>query len=210
MNMENLEDRVRRDALFAAALEKVGGSMETLAERLGGYSKRTLHRVLIGETKLSRPLTFALEAVAKGDTVGQRLRSLSLRETPPSGAQEIPLLSWVQAGQFSDYQEIPRSWEKMVTSDCPDPQAFALTVRGDSMEPKIFEGDVVVVAPSRKAELGTLVVARDINDGVNVKLFTMDGENVQLSSYNTAYPPIRLPEERFVWIKPVYSLTRYF
>jgi phage repressor protein C with HTH and peptisase S24 domain len=67
-----------------------------------------------------------------------------------------------------------------------------LEVRGDSMEPILFDGDAVLVAKrSSKPKSGKMyVVARP--DSVQVKWVTVLRSAVQLVSENDAYPPERV------------------
>src|SRR5437016_4852208 len=59
-----------------------------------------------------------------------------------SGIRAIPVRSWAQAGAGTgvDSEELPLEWQKQVATDCPDEQAFAVEIQGDSMEPKFFPG----------------------------------------------------------------------
>ena len=72
----------------------------------------------------------------------------------------------------------------------PDPECFALRVRGDSMiNAGILEGDKVVVRPQPTADNGQIVVAR-IEDEATVKRLLRRNGQVWLMPENDAYSPI--------------------
>ena len=62
----------------------------------------------------------------------------------------MPVISYVQAGMWT---EIVNAFQHsdaadwLVTSDRHSRESFALTVRGNSMEPDFKEGDVVIIDP---------------------------------------------------------------
>ena len=68
---------------------------------------------------------------------------------------------------------------------------FALQVRGDSMEPRLFEGDVVLVQKTPIDELlnGDMVVVIINQDEGLVKRYYYTDSRVHLQSDNSRYPP---------------------
>lgn len=90
-------------------------------------------------------------------------------------------------------------WDVEVDSCIPLPQDIprgrylALTVRGDSMEPLIHTGDMVLVRVGDKLAPDTVVVARDIDGGYVVKkVARLRARSIELASLNPAYPPMRV------------------
>ena len=74
-----------------------------------------------------------------------------------------PLISWVQAGKLHfPIDNLPpgESEGPPIPTYCKDPKAFALRVRGDSMEPEFYEGDIIIVSPNTQWENGNYVVAK--------------------------------------------------
>jgi len=68
-------------------------------------------------------------------------------------------------------------------------EAFLVKARGDSMEPLIHEGDLVICKKEATASEGDLVVC--VNDGMAmIKRYVLDGSTPLLVSENSAnYPP---------------------
>lgn len=77
--------------------------------------------------------------------------------------------------------------------DLPRGKYLALTVRGDSMEPLIHTGDMVLVKVGDKLVHDRVVVARDIDGGYVVKkVCRLRAKSIELESLNPAYPPMRI------------------
>lgn len=124
----------------------------------------------------------------------------------------IPVISWAKAGEATTYYEIPSEWQKRISipPGCPDESSFGIEIKGDSMEPKFSEGDIVVVMPNIRPKNGCLVIARLKNDGVMFKRFfySEDQNKIELRSYNPAYAPMIFSGEDFSWIYPVFSVHK--
>ena len=125
--------------------------------------------------------------------------------------REVPLLSWAQAGLARGFEEIPESWRERFPAAVSDSSAFAIQLRGDSMEPKYQEGDLAVVLPKAAARNGDLVIANLKEEGFAFKILNHlggDPRRVRLTSYNPAYEPMDFDRDDFHWIYPVHSVTK--
>jgi repressor LexA len=70
----------------------------------------------------------------------------------------------------------------------PSAEAFMVKAKGDSMEPKINESDLVIARKTDDADSGSIVVC--VNDGeALIKKIKKEGRNVILISLNTKYQP---------------------
>lgn len=86
--------------------------------------------------------------------------------------------------------------ECSATVDVPEDVArgryVALRVSGDSMEPLIHSGDLVLVRLDERAVSGTVVVARDPDHGYVVKeVGRLTASGIELRSLNPTYPVLR-------------------
>ena len=128
----------------------------------------------------------------------------------PYGLRNLPVLSWAQAGQATDFGEIPSDWEETVPSDATDERAFAVRLRGDSMEPRFSDGDIAILLPSIAATNGEIVVANLKDEGVLCKIMhvQLDKNLIKLSSYNPAYPPLERHRDQFHWIFPIHAIIK--
>jgi len=96
---------------------------------------------------------------------------------------EVPLISYVQAGDWEEAQDPYPVGDAEDWLPCPTnhgPRAFALRVRGASMEKKFYDGDVIFVDPDREAINKSLVVVKllDSNE-VTFKQLIYEGEPPQ-------------------------------
>lgn len=117
------------------------------------------------------------------------------RQTKPTH-KRIPVLGKVAAGepieQVEDiigYEEIPFSWAETATY-------FALKIRGDSMEPRMYDGDVVIVRQQECAETGDIVIASINGQDATCKRFRMTDSGIMLISLNSKYDPFVFSPEQ--------------
>lgn len=129
-----------------------------------------------------------------------RLRSIS----------EVPIVGTTQGGPPD------RIWEETgypvghgglyVDVATADPHAYGLRVVGDSMSPRIMEGEWVVVEPGTVAQPGDDVVVKTTDGEVMVKqLVAQHGDTVILASINEAFKRISRPLSEIVFIHYVGS-----
>jgi repressor LexA len=122
---------------------------------------------------------------------------------------DIPLLSSVPAGK-TNAMFYPDHIERYVTVDnVKDANAFALVVKGNSMSPRIENGDIVIVSPQQEARSGDICVVR-VNDEDVLKKIKIDDQYVHLIPLNTDFEPvsIRKRDVMFLWkvIKVIKNL----
>jgi SOS-response transcriptional repressor LexA len=124
--------------------------------------------------------------------------------------REVPIVAWAQAGGLKAYTDLDASWHEHTATTCRDENCFAVTIEGDSMEPKYSTGDIAILMPNVEPRNGCLVVCKLKNEGVFFKLFhqATDGKLFRLSSYNPVYPVMECRKDDFVWIYPVYQVTK--
>lgn len=115
------------------------------------------------------------------------------------GTIRIPLISWVQAGAavevFDPYSK--GAAEDWITSGATvGSRAFALRVNGDSMEPLIPEGSIVIVDPDVEPVNGSIVVARfEEAREATLKKLVIDGDERWLKPLNPAYSARKIDGE---------------
>lgn len=103
----------------------------------------------------------------------------------PTGYRKIPLISWVQAGQWTsacDASNVEGALDFILTSEPHSMGTFGLRIRGKSMEPDFKEGDSIIVDPDLYPKPGEYVVARNGKSEATFKKYrsrgvTEDGED---------------------------------
>ncbi|MGR9087303.1 MAG: LexA family protein [Gammaproteobacteria bacterium] len=125
----------------------------------------------------------------------------SILEAGSSVQAKIPLINWVQAGQWREIMDThePEDWIDAVAHVTP--RAYALRVIGDSMTnphgaPSIPEGYIVIVEPDIVPVNGSIVVARleHTNEAILKKL-VYDGPKRYLKALNPAYQAIEIDDK---------------
>ena len=79
---------------------------------------------------------------------------------------------------------------------------FGLKIKGDSMEPRICNGDVVIVKQQEDAESGDIVIALVNGDEATCKRLTKYAGGIGLISLNSKYEPMMFSEDDVI-NKPV-------
>jgi len=80
------------------------------------------------------------------------------------------------------------------------PDSFALQIDGDSMSPRINDGDIVIVSPSVPAAQGQIGIARLANQiGVTCKLIRTTDTEVHLIPINERYETKVVPKKDLLW-----------
>jgi len=182
-----------------------------LRERLGLTQDEFARKLGISRQHLSKLENSATPLSAK---LGRRVAEVFGNSGSVRGIRAVPVRSWAQAGAGTgvDSEELPLEWQKRIATDCPDEQAFAVEIQGDSMEPKFFPGDIAVLMPTHQPRNNSLVVARLVNEGIVFKVFTAREQSsmrvCSFTSYNPVFQPIEVPSGSVIWNFPVYQIIR--
>ncbi len=114
----------------------------------------------------------------------------------------IPVLGRVAAGIPITAAEYVIDTEEISQAMAADGEYFGLQIKGDSMEPKISNGDVVIVRKQSDADDGDLVIALVNGNDAVCKRLKKYAEGIALLSTNPAYEPMYFSEKEVVE-KPV-------
>jgi phage repressor protein C with HTH and peptisase S24 domain len=118
-------------------------------------------------------------------------------ESPPIAAGRlVPVINKLEAGYPADFDDL--DYPVGIADDyvrCPDvhdPNAFAVRVVGDSMEPKFCEGDIVIFSPAAEVHNGDDCFIRFLmpHETTFKRVFFEPGNKVRLQPRNEKYPPI--------------------
>ena len=114
---------------------------------------------------------------------------------PKGKAVRIPVLGNVAAGVPIEAIEDILDWEEIPESMAAHGEFFGLKIKGDSMEPRIKNDDVVIVRQQPDAESGEVVIATVNGDSATCKRLKKYGDGIGLISNNPAYPPMFFSSE---------------
>lgn len=105
-------------------------------------------------------------------------------------AVRIPVLGKVAAGipitaveNIIDYEEIPSSMAETG-------EYVALQIKGSSMEPRMFEGDIVIVKVQPTVDSGEVAVVIINGNEATVKKVQLRPDGIVLQPFNSAYDPM--------------------
>lgn len=116
----------------------------------------------------------------------------------------IPLLGWAHAGDPVNYEENHDA--PKIPTECRDPKAFAVKLKGDSMEPTFHENDVLVLMPSEEAYSGVFAVVKFADDeGYVFRRVEFENDIVRLIPVNVRYQVTEYPRKKFAWIYPAWG-----
>ena len=121
---------------------------------------------------------------------------------PLSSGRLVPVINKVAAGYPTDFNDL--DYPVGVADDyvrCPDlhdPNAFAVRVFGNSMEPKFNQGDVVVFSPAAEVNNGDDCFIRfaDPHETTFKRVFFEDDGKVRLQPRNERYSPVIIDGDR--------------
>lgn len=114
----------------------------------------------------------------------------------------IPVFSHVAAGIPIDAIEDIVDWEDVTEDMASAGELFGLKVKGDSMQPRIAEGDTVIVRQQNDADSGDVVIVRINGDFATCKRLMKYSDGIALISFNPTYPPMNFTKEE-ISSKPV-------
>ena len=196
----NIVKRIKKRRL------ELGYSFQDLADKTN-MSKSTLQRYETGTIK-NLPLD-KLEVLASAlqTTPSYLMGWDEVKEDPKKKGIKIPVLSRVAAGipiemieDILDYEEISEDMAK-------HGKYFALKIQGDSMAPRIYNNDVVIVRQQDNAENGDIVIAAINGDDAMCKRLQKYNDGIALISLNPLYEPIYLKKDE-IDEKPVRILGK--
>lgn len=120
------------------------------------------------------------------------------------GLVAVPLIGHVQAGSPHLAEEHVEEWINLPQTMVKNRRdVFLLRVRGDSMiNAGIYEGDLVIVKPTKEAKNNEIVVAL-LNDEATVKRFIQIKNRAYLKAENPDYKNIYPKEEWMIQGKVV-------
>ena len=176
-----------RDLRIAAGL-----SQDKLAKKIGYTDRSTIAKIETGKVDLTQSKLVAF-ANALNTTPSYLMGCEPDGESPVSAGfqplpkmRKVPRVGRIACGEpilaeenIEDYDATPEEWHA----------DFTLLCRGDSMEPKIKDGDVVAIRTQPQVENGEIAAVR-IGDEATLKRVYCNGNTVILQAENPTFPPL--------------------
>ena len=204
--------------------ESLGITQDELAYRMGYKSRTSITHIEQGGDDVTLKTVHRVAAALNCDyhillgwvkddsetiqeTASQIVKEAANLVANRPGVSRIPVLGRVAAGspitateEIIDYEDI--SEERAKTGEY-----FGLRIKGDSMTPRINDGDTVIVHQQDCAEDGEIVIALINGDDAVCKKLKIYGDSIALVSLNPAYDPLIFSAEEQA-NKPVRIIGR--
>lgn len=209
----NEEEAIKLGTYLKNRREKLGYSTNYI-EMYTGINKADISRIENGKKKKINPLylkelanILKLNQIELFNIAGFiEDKYLQLRNTLIENLIEIPVYASVSAGcgriperEPIDYISLPE-----VTSDC-----IAIKVEGESMEPTLSPGDLIVLKKEMEVKIGDIGVFLDKNSGESfVKRLKNKNGNYILESDNSLFEDIELKSDNLVCCGKVINVVK--
>lgn len=189
----------KASGLSASGLAKKAGLDPTTFNK----SKRTTRE---GKQRWPSTESVAKILAATGSSLDQFISYVEGKEG--AAPRHVPLIGFAQAGTqgFFDDAGYPTggSWEEINFPGMTDHHTYALEISGDSMDPVLRDGDIVIISPEAGVRRGDRVVVKTTSGEVMAKtLKRKTALNVELSSINPAHEDRTIPIAEVEWISRI-------
>ncbi|MCI7325233.1 helix-turn-helix domain-containing protein [bacterium] len=173
--------------------EELGLTQEDLAIRMGYKSKSSINKIEMGKNDIpqSKVVAFAkalqtTTAYLMGVDEAKEASTIPPGFEPLPEMESVPLVGRIACGQpitaeenLEGYVSIPAAWHA----------TFTLMCKGDSMEPRIKDGDLVAIRSQPSVENGEIAAVR-IDCEATLKHVYLYPDKIVLQPENPRYEPI--------------------
>lgn len=179
------------------ARKENGKTLEDVGNRIGAH-KSTIQRWEHGKTEKINTAIIEVLAnyfnVSAGWLSGKNVQKYTTKEHIDNLGNivvSIPLIGTVKAGynylareNIIGYIEVSKS---VVNSGA---ECFALKVKGDSMQPVLYEDDIVIIKRQDDCEDGQIAVVLINGDEATIKKIKKSSSGIWLQPFNNNYDPL--------------------
>lgn len=128
----------------------------------------------------------------------------------PDVRGQLPLISWVKAGEFCDVIDNFQPGDAEAWYPCPvshSPNAYILRVNGDSMSPEYRDGELIFIDQRGNYEHGDDVIVRSPEHKATFKRLQITHEGTFLLAINPAWPDriIKIPDDSQICGKVIFQ-----
>lgn len=180
-------------------------SQDYIAEKLGYKSYTTIQKWEMGTSEPPLKKTRELADLFNVDIDDLTNKDLELSNTIRKISKKgitINVLGRVAAGIPIEAIENIIDTEEITEELARTGDFFGLQIHGDSMEPRIYEGDIVIVRQQDDAESGDVVIAMVNGNDATCKRLRKYRDGIELISNNPSYAPMFFSNEEIL-SKPV-------
>ena len=186
--METIGQRIKRFR------EELSISQAELAQRCGWLSQSRIGNYETDSRKVSVEDAVVLAKALNVNPGELILGTPDNASFTSAGERYLPLVSYVQAAPFTEPDNLlsAEGAKGHVMYDGPISEvAFALKIKGDSMEPEFKEGDTIIIDPMVAPHPGEFVIAKNGDHEATFKKYRLKANgSFELVPLNPDYPTI--------------------
>lgn len=182
--------------------EALGMTQEELAAKLGYKNKSSIAKIETGTNDIVQSKVIEFADVLNTTVAYLMGWDSSNKKPTKKHGVVINVLGRVAAGIPIEAVEDIIDTEEITEEMAKTGEFFGLQIHGDSMEPRMCEGDVVIVRKQNDAESGDIIIAMVNGDDATCKRLRKYREGIELISNNPSYKPMFFSNEE-IENKPV-------
>lgn len=171
----------------------ISKSIRQLRKENNWTQKQLADKLHVGKSTISNYETGYSEPDIETQSILADLFNVSLDELNNRQTKEVfkvPVLGSVPCGEPFIADEEILDWEEINPKLRGTGEFFGLRLRGNSMEPRFTEGDVVIVRKQSDIESGEVAIVRVNGDEATMKIVQKSPQGITLVATNpSVYPP---------------------
>lgn len=192
---------------FARRCSLSKGYISMIENGINPRNNKPIAPTLPSIMKIAAAMNTDLEELLKIMDGNQKVTLSHQRKPEKKKSVTITVLGRVAAGIPIDASENIIDTEEITQEMAQTGTFFGLQIHGDSMEPKMSEGDVVIVRQQDDAESGEIVIVTVNGTDATCKRLRKYRDGIELISSNPSYKPIFFSNEEIIK-KPVKIIGR--
>jgi len=187
-----------------------------------GVSQATIHKLTSGKARESRKISKIADALGvntdwlalgKGAKHPNKINESNAEYGPTlAPSRLVPIVGNAQLGDNGHWTEIDYPTghgDGYINYPTKDNNAYAIRCVGDSMKPRIKNGEFVIVEPNTSPIPGDEVLVKSTDGRVMVKtLLYIRDDRVQLQSVNEAHPSIAVEKKDIIILHTVAAIVK--
>lgn len=180
---------INKDAFSQRLSQLLSETDETtysLSDKLG-MTAATISRYTNGKMLPKLPTVYSIANIFHVNPLWLMGYDCGREKTQNTKSVKIPVLGAVRAGLPMEAVENILDYEEIGEEVARQGDFFALQIKGDSMEPKISDGDVVIVRKQPTVENGEIAIVLVNGDDATIKKVQKFDGGINLIPSNSAY-----------------------
>lgn len=172
----------------------LGLTQTELAELVGYTDGSMVTKVESGKVDISRSKVYDFAKALQTTPAILMGLDKEIENEKPHGVR-IPVLGRVAAGIPIDAIEEVIDYEEISEKEARQGEYFGLQIKGDSMYPRILDGDVVIVKKQNYASNNDVVIVLVNGNEGTCKQFYKYDDHIELKPFNPMYQPMKFNKE---------------